>query len=265
MQVTEWGQEKSQHWRLDPAVVEKTEPTLSLKRTAYGPVKFLGDFTVALILLIITLPLLIISALLVRVTSWGPVVYSQIRLGRGGKPFRIFKLRTMRHNCEQKSGPQWSQPGDNRITWVGRFLRRSHLDELPQLWNVLRGDMSLVGPRPERPEFIPQLAEKIPLYWERLRVRPGITGLAQVQLPPDSDLESVRIKLAHDLHYVQEMGWWLDFRILLATGFNLLGIPDRWTNSQLRLPGGDSVVTKYEADAGLPHTNGKSKSPIKFS
>src|SRR5207253_4196733 len=142
-----------------------------------------------------------------------PVFYSQIRLGRGGKPFAIYKIRTMTHNCEKVSGAQWSTPGDARITPVGRFLRKTHLDELPQLWNVLRADMSLVGPRPERPEFVPKLEHALPRYRDRLAVRPGVSGLAQVQLPPDTDLASVRRKLAHDLFYVERMSFWLDLRI----------------------------------------------------
>ena len=106
-----------------------------------------------------------------------------MRLGKNGRPFRLHKIRTMRHDCEKATGPRWAVPGDPRITPLGRFLRQTHLDELPQLWNVLRGEMSLVGPRPERPEFVPDLEQAIPHYRDRLLVRPGVTGLAQVQLP----------------------------------------------------------------------------------
>src|SRR5207248_4660391 len=141
------------------------------------------------------------AMLLVKLTSPGPMLYTQTRLGRRGRPFTIYKIRTMLHDCESLTGPQWSTPGDTRITRVGRWLRRTHIDELPQLWNVLRGDMSLVGPRPERPEFIPELENAIPFYRDRLLVRPGITGLAQVQLPPDTDMDSVRRQLAHDIYY----------------------------------------------------------------
>src|SRR5207249_2052434 len=125
------------------------------------------------------------------------------------------------------SGPRWSTAGDPRVTPLGRILRKTHIDELPQLWNVLRGDMSLVGPRPERPEFIPQLQQAIPHYRDRLLVRPGLTGLAQVQLPPDTDLGSVRIKLAYDLYYVRRRGPWLDCRILFGTAFHVAGVS--WT------------------------------------
>src|SRR5207237_8024520 len=131
---------------------------------------------------------------------------------------------------------QWSTCGDNRITAFGRLLRRSHLDELPQLWNVLRGDMSLIGPRPERPEFVPQLERALPHYRARLNVRPGVTGLAQVQLPPDTDIESVRRKLAHDLYYIRHLSPWLDVRLLACTVFYAMGIPFRMLSRALRVP-----------------------------
>ena len=131
----------------------------------------------------------------------------------------------MIHNCESLTGPRWSMPGDPRITPVGWFLRRTHLDELPQLLNVLRGEMSLIGPRPERPEFVPELERELPGYTQRLAVRPGVTGLAQVQLPPDTDLDSVRRKLAHDLYYIRHVSPWLDLRLLVCTAFYALGVP----------------------------------------
>jgi lipopolysaccharide/colanic/teichoic acid biosynthesis glycosyltransferase len=149
----------------------------------------------------------------------------------------------MYHDCERRSGVRWSTAGDPRVTPVGRFLRRTHIDELPQLWNVLKGDMSLVGPRPERPEFVPHLEQCLPGYRERLRVRPGLTGLAQVQLPPDTDLASVRRKLAHDLHYVEQLSFWLDVRILFATIFHVLGLPV--TVARLFVPGGPAVEQVY--------------------
>jgi lipopolysaccharide/colanic/teichoic acid biosynthesis glycosyltransferase len=151
----------------------------------------------------------------------------------------------MRHQCESKSGPQWSTPGDSRITFVGRILRITHIDELPQLWNVLRGDMSLVGPRPERPEFVPQLEKHVAGYRQRLLVKPGITGLAQVQLPPDTDLESVRRKLAYDIYYVNHESLWLDFRLILCTGFSSVGIPYVMSRRLLRIPGKARVEAIY--------------------
>ena len=211
----------------------------------YDPLKAITDRFIAALLLGLTFPLIILAAIAVKLTSRGAIIYSQVRLGRGGKPFWIYKIRTMAQNCETQSGVQWSTPGDPRVTRVGRFLRKSHIDELPQLWNVLRGDMSLVGPRPERPEFVPQLDQAIGRYRERMRVRPGITGLAQVQLPPDTTLESVRRKLAHDLYYVEKMGFWLDLRILLSTGLHFLGLPYALMVRLFALPGGTPIESSY--------------------
>jgi len=211
----------------------------------YGKIKGMIDCTLALIALVLSAPLVALAAAAVKLTSRGPVFYSQVRLGRGGKPFTIYKIRTMVADCEKHSGAQWSTPGDARITAVGRFLRKTHIDELPQLWNVLRADMSLVGPRPERPEFVPQLEQALSRYCERLRVRPGVSGLAQVQLPPDTDLDSVRRKLAHDLFYVSHMSLWLDLRILISTGLHVLGLPYALSARLLALPGGNRVQQVY--------------------
>jgi lipopolysaccharide/colanic/teichoic acid biosynthesis glycosyltransferase len=211
----------------------------------YGVCKRAGDVTCALVLLVLTAPLLLVAMLLVKLTSRGPALYTQTRVARGGRPFTIYKLRTMIHKCESLTGARWSVPGDPRVTPVGRFLRRTHLDELPQLWNVLRGDMSLVGPRPERPEFVPQLEQAIPSYRERLAVRPGVTGLAQVQLPPDTDLESVRVKLAYDLYYARNIGFWLDLRLALATACKMIGLPFRVLRRLFRLPARDTIENAY--------------------
>jgi lipopolysaccharide/colanic/teichoic acid biosynthesis glycosyltransferase len=191
----------------------------------YLPVKTASEFVLALVLLMLTAPLILVGMALVKLTSRGPALYLQIRVGRGGRPFTIIKLRTMVQDSESLTGACWSKPGDARITRVGRWLRRTHIDELPQLWNILRGDMSLIGPRPERPEFVPKLEQAIPLYHARLGVRPGVTGLAQVQLPPDTDLDSVRLKLAYDLYYLRHSSWWLDLRIHLATACHMVGLP----------------------------------------
>ena len=147
----------------------------------------------------------------------------------------------MIHNCESLTGPRWSMPGDPRVTRIGAFLRASHLDELPQLLNVLRGEMSLIGPRPERPEFVPELERELPGYWQRLAVRPGVTGLAQVQLPPDSDLTSVRRKLAHDLYYIRHLSPWLDLRLLVCTAFYAMGLPFGVAGKLLGIPDGATV------------------------
>jgi lipopolysaccharide/colanic/teichoic acid biosynthesis glycosyltransferase len=202
----------------------------------YLAFKYALDFCLAALLLIVTAPVLLLSALLVKLTSRGPVIYSQVRLGRHGCPYRIYKLRSMCHLCEDNSGPQWSKKGDPRITPLGRFLRRTHVDELPQLWNILRGEMSLVGPRPERPEFIPTLAKAVPLYTMRMMVRPGVTGLAQVQLPADTDMDSVRAKVAYDLHYVRQASLWLDIRIIVATLFKVCGVSFELLRKAFLLP-----------------------------
>jgi len=212
----------------------------------YLALKAAWEFLFALVLLVVTAPLLLFAMVLVRLTTPGPVFYCQTRVGRGGRPFILYKLRSMCHQCERLTGPCWTRPGDARITRVGRWLRLLHLDELPQLWNVLKGDMSLIGPRPERPEFVPNLTRVIPLYHGRLQVRPGLTGLSQVQLPPDSDLSSVRLKLAYDLYYVQHVNWWLDVRILLATILHLAGVPFLWIRRLLCFAESKVIEQEYE-------------------
>ncbi len=128
-------------------------------------------------------------------------------------------------NAEARTGPAWAQAADPRITRIGNFLRKFHLDELPQLFNVLKGEMSLVGPRPERPEFVEVLNRQLPVYVNRLAVRPGITGLAQLNLPPDSDLNSVHRKVILDIEYIQRAGLWLDLRLIICTAFRFLKWP----------------------------------------
>lgn len=203
---------------------------LVVPMTWYTKCKRLLDFVGALLISVLTLPFLALAVALVKLTSRGPVFYSQTRVGRGGRPFTIWKVRSMYHNCEQYSGALWSQKGDPRVMPVGRFLRRTHLDELPQLWNVLKGDMSLIGPRPERPEFVPQLEQAIPHYRERLLVLPGVTGLAQIHFGPDSDLASVERKLMFDLYYIKHLSFWGDLRILLATIIHVVKpfVADHW-------------------------------------
>jgi lipopolysaccharide/colanic/teichoic acid biosynthesis glycosyltransferase len=179
----------------------------------------------ACILAIPGLPIIGLLMVLVRLTSRGPAIYSQVRVGKDNKPYTMYKLRSMRIDAEDNSGPVWSQEDDPRVTPIGRFLRDRHLDELPQLINVIRGEMDLFGPRPERPEFTAVLTSEIPVYADRVKVLPGITGLAQINLPPDSDLESVRNKLNLDLEYIEEATFWLDARMFFATFLRLMGIP----------------------------------------
>jgi lipopolysaccharide/colanic/teichoic acid biosynthesis glycosyltransferase len=222
------------------------------ERDCYWRVKPWLDVLFALFLFVLAAPFICVAALLVKLTSRGPAFYSQVRLGLGGRPFAIRKLRTMYHNCERLSGPCWSTANDCRITPVGRFLRRSHIDELPQLWNVLCGEMSLVGPRPERPELIPTLARSIPGYRHRLEVRPGVTGLAQIQLPPDTDLDSVRRKLTLDLYYVRNLSLRLDLGILLWMPCYLLGISFTFAGRLLRLPGLFDIEYAHSETCALP-------------
>jgi len=195
------------------------------KHPAYLIVKIGVEWVVVLALAVIALPLIAVMAILTKLTSPGPAFYRQVRTGKGGRPFGMLKIRTMTHNCEATTGPVWSASGaDKRVTRLGRFLRETHLDELPQLMNVLLGQMSLIGPRPERPELIARLEKVLPRYRERLLVRPGLTGLAQVQRAADADIEDVRHKLAHDIYYVREASLWLDLRIVLCTAFHLMGL-----------------------------------------
>jgi lipopolysaccharide/colanic/teichoic acid biosynthesis glycosyltransferase len=222
-------------------------PIVRLNWPWYLPCKTALDTVLAVLMGVLALPLIGLSALAVRLTSRGPAFYSQMRVGRHGRLFRIWKIRTMIHNCESLTGPRWSMPGDPRVTPVGWLLRRTHLDELPQLLNVLRGEMSLVGPRPERPEFVPDLERAIPAYGQRLRVKPGVTGLAQVQLPPDTDLSSVRRKLASDLYYVMHVNPWLDLRLLVSTAFYALGVPFARFGYLLGLPNTATVQWQMEA------------------
>jgi len=211
--------------------------------------KRLLDVSVASVMLVLLFPVMLVVALLVRLTSPGPIIFSQVRVGlnhrrprkdrrqkRGapptdedrrrvqdrrhdagfGRPFVLYKFRTMRTDAEAQ-GAQFACKNDPRVTPIGRFLRKTRLDELPQLWNVLKGDMSLVGPRPERPEFIGQLSEQIPGYLQRLGLRPGLTGLAQVINGYDNNVESFRRKVALDLLYLQNCCLWNDLKILFRT------------------------------------------------
>ena len=196
---------------------------LRVVRQQFLALKRLVDILIALVALVVFAPVLLVSMLLVRLTSRGPVFFTQVRVGRHGRLFDIIKLRTMRADAEAKTGPVWSKRGDPRITPIGAVLRRTHLDEAPQLINVLKGDMSIVGPRPERPVFVQQFIEDLPNYSKRLEVRPGITGLAQIRNPADEDLRDVRRKLAFDLLYIRRMCWLVDFRIMFGTFGYLFG------------------------------------------
>ncbi len=178
--------------------------------------KRFADLVMALILLVPGIPLGLISALMVWSTSKGPMLYSQIRTGLNGKPFRIYKFRSMYIDAE-KRGAQWATKNDPRVTPVGRFLRKTRLDEIPQLINILKGDMSFVGPRPERPEFETDLTEKIPYYSLRHLMKPGLTGWAQVNYPYGASVEDAAHKLEYDLYYLKNKGLILDAKTVLKT------------------------------------------------
>lgn len=183
------------------------------------------DRTVALLLLVPGLPLIALLIAMIRFGSSGPGVYLQTRVGRGGCIFTMYKLRSMRIDAEASTGPVWAGVDyDHRVTKLGWWLRRLHLDELPQLFNVLRGEMSLVGPRPERPKFVCSLMTQIPGYLDRLAAKPGITGLAQVNLPADSELDSVRRKIVLDCEYIHSAGLLLDVRLILCTMLRCFGV-----------------------------------------
>ncbi|MCA8988090.1 MAG: sugar transferase [Planctomycetaceae bacterium] len=213
--------------------------------------KRLGDIVLALTLLILLSPVMLLTALAVRLTSPGPIIFSQTRVGlnqrkkrpdrrqrsegppeslqerrnpsndrrsqqKYGREFTLYKFRTMRCDAE-KNGAQFAQKNDPRVTPIGRFMRKTRLDELPQLWNVLRGEMSMVGPRPERPEFIKKLTDEIPDYIQRLGLKPGLTGLAQIENGYDNNIESFRRKVSYDLMYLQNCCLWNDLKILFRT------------------------------------------------
>ncbi len=167
--------------------------------------------------LLVLSPAMVLLAIAVRLTSEGPALYRQRRMGLNGKVFTLYKFRSMRVDAEQVSGAVWASKEDPRTTPVGRFLRRSRLDELPQLINVLRGEMSLVGPRPERPEFINTLSERIPFYRQRLCVKPGITGWAQINHKYGDTLEDTVSKIEYDLYYIKHLSPALDFFIMFHT------------------------------------------------
>jgi lipopolysaccharide/colanic/teichoic acid biosynthesis glycosyltransferase len=207
----------------------------------YLPIKAAFDLVLGGILLIVTIPIMLVAAVLIKLSSRGPIFYCQVRLGKDGRPYTLYKLRTMVDKAEALTGPVWSTKDDARVTPLGKVLRKTHIDEFPQLWNVMCGQMSLIGPRPERPEFVAKLDWEIPCYRERLNVRPGITGLAQIRLPPDTDIESVRRKIVYDVYYVKNVSPWLDLRVLFVTGWSLVCELARHAWDQVSLPSSAAV------------------------
>ena len=175
------------------------------------------DVFVAMLILILTLPITLMAIIVIKLDSPGPVFYRQERVGASGRPFNVLKFRSMRTDAEKDGVARWAQSNDTRVTRIGKFMRRTRIDEIPQILNVLRGEMSFVGPRPERPVFVQSLAEKIPYYDVRHRVKPGITGWAQINYPYGASDEDARAKLSYDLYYVKNWNLFLDAVILFQT------------------------------------------------
>ncbi len=186
-------------------------------RKKFEQFKHLFDFLGASLGLLLLSPLFLIIAILIKFDSPGPVFFCQERLGKNGRIFKMWKFRTMRYKAEMETGPVWAAEQDPRITNLGKFLRKSHLDEIPQLINVFKGEMALIGPRPERPEFTEMINGHIRNFNQRLKVRPGITGLAQVRYSYGASIKDAARKLKYDLLYIKRMCWMLEMRILFWT------------------------------------------------
>ena len=196
---------------------------VDIRPTRYARWKALAEPPLALLLAVLTAPMMLVVAAMIRLTSRGPAILRQERTGRGGRSFVMYKFRTMNHDAEADSGPVWCRPDDPRITRVGAWLRRHHLDELPQLFNIIKGEMSFVGPRPERPEIIVELLDAIPGYVNRWAVLPGVTGLAQINLPSDQTVEDAARKQQLDIEYIQTANWWLDVRAVMVAALRVFG------------------------------------------
>jgi len=181
----------------------------ALRTAVHRGVAFVGG--------VLSLPIALLTAILIKLDSPGPVLYSQERVGKNGRAFRVYKFRSMRTDAE-RDGPVWaSREGDARVTRVGRVIRKIRVDEIPQFWNILRGEMNFVGPRPERPHFVRQLAEEIPFYEQRHLIPPGLTGWAQIKYPYGASIEDARQKLQYDLYYIKNQSLVLDAVILFET------------------------------------------------
>ena len=204
--------------RVDTLLADPLNLLMGRPRSRFGDAASRAlDFLLSAILLVIASPLLLALAVAIVIDDGFPVFYRQRRVGAGGRLFHVIKFRSMRDDAESASGPVWATEGDARITRVGRFLRRYRLDELPQLFNVLVGQMALVGPRPERPHFFDVLRATVPLFKLRTIVRPGLTGWAQVRLAYASTADDAREKLEYDLFYVTRRSPWFDLAILAET------------------------------------------------
>lgn len=204
-------------------IVSSTNPTWFIfsegfKKTFLKTfIKRIEDILVSVVLIVLLLPVIIITCILIKLESRGPILFSQERLGKRKKPYNVYKFRSMRQDAEKESGPVWAKSNDDRVTRVGKFIRKSRVDEIPQLWNVLKGDMSLVGPRPEREFFVDQLSERIPYYSERFSVKPGLTGWAQVCYGYGDSVEDAIEKLNYDLFYIKNLSIFMDIVIIFRT------------------------------------------------
>ena len=190
---------------------------VSFVRRTYHVAKRAFDIIASLLGIIFLSPLFLLTAILIKCTSKGPVLFTQTRVGQDGKLFEIYKFRTMKVDAEKETGPIWAADNDPRLIPMGRSLRKAHIDEIPQFFNILKGEMSLIGPRPERPAFVQKLKKEITNYEKRLAVKPGVTGLAQVWHKYDETIEDVRKKIKYDLLYIRKLCLWTDVRILLRT------------------------------------------------
>lgn len=198
-----------------------TKDVMAIRKRARSPLhrqaKRLVDVVISLVGLVLSAPISLLAAVAVKLDSPGPVLFSQERVGEGGRVFRLYKFRSMRRDAEAKTGPVWATAGDARVTRVGRIIRKTRIDEIPQMWNILRGDMSFIGPRPERPYFVEQLKEVVPYYAERSLVKPGLTGYAQTRYRYGASVEDAFEKLQYDLYYIKNMSLMLDLQILVDT------------------------------------------------
>lgn len=210
----------------------------NLQVSKYYQYKWYVDVVISILTFPIIGSVILLFMLLTRLTSKGPVIYTQIRCSKEGKPFKMYKIRSMIVDAEAAGKAVWAGKRDPRITTVGRIMRKLHIDELPQILNVWRGEMTVIGPRPERPEIIEQLKQEIPYYEYRMSVLPGLTGYAQLNRPADTDLRDVRKKLILDLEYIEKVTFWFDLRILLGTAFKFIRIKHkRFDNLPLRVFG----------------------------
>ena len=190
---------------------------ISLVQRTYGIAKRIFDITIAVFSLILLTPLILLIALLLKCTSRGPILFTQTRVGKDGELFEMFKFRTMHVDAEKYTGPVWAKENDPRLIPSGKLLRKIHMDEIPQFINVIQGEMSIIGPRPERPVFVERFKKEIVDYEKRLQVKPGITGLAQVWHKYDETIEDVRKKIKYDLLYIKKLCLWTDLRIMFRT------------------------------------------------